>query len=69
MNFNSHPIKRDVHPDFWKLLEEIQLERIKRGKEELKSKIPLWKLTKTITNLIRSNEHILNELIEVKINA
>ena len=57
-----------VHPDFRDMVAHIQNERIKSGVEDVQNKIPLYKLTKTITNLILSNPKIKDMLVGVKIN-
>ena len=61
------PKKIDVHYTFTELLKEIQTKRIAEGKESAQDKVPLWKLTKTITNMVHSNEEIFKSLCEVEI--
>lgn len=66
---NKHsPLQFKVHPDFRLLAIAIQDARIKAGMEDSQHKIALWKITKTVSNLINSNPKILNSLVEVKIN-
>jgi len=67
MEDKARPLQVKNHPDFWKLLKDIQTERVEAGKEDVQSKIALWKLTKTIANLVRSNKEIHNSLVEVDI--
>ena len=62
-------IKFDVHQDFKLLCCEIQNKRIARGMENSQEKVSLWKLTKTITNMIRSNDELIEALVGVKING
>jgi len=64
-----NPVPMKVHPSFKELLFKIQTMRIKKGMEDSKTKISLWRLTKTISNMIESNKEILNSLIEVKIDV
>ena len=60
-------VKRDMHEDFCKLLIEIQNKRIKNGMEKVQDKIALWRLTKTITNMLKANPELINQLSKVKI--
>ena len=68
MESKVNPQRTKNHPEFVILLKLIQNERIKEGKETSQSKIALWKLTKTIANMINSNPEIFKTLVEVKIN-
>lgn len=63
------PLQFKVHPDFRLLTIAIQDSRVKVGMEDSQHKIALWKITKTISNLVASNPKILNSLVEVKING
>lgn len=63
------PIQTWIHNDFKRLLIDLQTSRIAAGKESSQTKIPLWRLTKTISNLIYSNEKVYNSLVEVEING
>ncbi len=64
-----NPLKFRIHPDFRDLLIKIQDSRIKSGKETTQEKIALWRLTKTISNMINSNKDMLNKLVEVDIDV
>lgn len=64
-----NPMQRKVHPDFWELVIRLQDARVKTGKETSQSKVGLWKLTKTISNLINANDKIFQKLVEVPING
>lgn len=63
------PINFKIHPDFRELLFKIQQERIKKGMEKIDNKVPTWKLSKAITNMIKVNEKLYDALVEVRING
>lgn len=65
---NDSLIKMDVHSDFRDLIIRIQGLRIGREKETWQTKISLWKLTKTVVNLLDANPELIDSLVEVKIN-
>jgi hypothetical protein len=69
MENKVNPLLFKIHPDFRLLLIDIQDRRVKNGKETVKEKVPLWKLTKTLTNMIESNKDMFNILTEVEING
>ena len=66
-DLNSFKKRQDVHEDFHKFLEKLQNERIKSGKETVVTRISLWRLTKTISNLLNSNPELIKRLVEVDI--
>lgn len=63
------PVPFQVHPKFRKLIFTIQQERVNAGKESIDKKISCWRLTKTISNMIESNEELFKSLVEVEINV
>jgi len=69
MENKVNPLLFKIHPDFRLLLIDIQDTRVKNGKETVKEKVALWKLTKTLTNMIESNKDMFNILTEVEING
>lgn len=66
---SESPISTKVHPKFKMLLENLQNDRIRTGKETSQNKIPLWRLTKTIFNMIDTNKELYKSLVEVEINV
>lgn len=58
-----------VHQEFKKLLKKVQNERVKRGKETVDGRVSLWRLTKTVSNLVNANKEVFNSLVEVEING
>lgn len=62
--------KIDVHRDFKKLLLEIQLAyRLNPLNGKIEKSVPLWRITKTITNMFKSNPHLIKLIIEAKKNV
>lgn len=53
--------------EFVNLLKELQLVRVKNGKETLDTCVSLTRLTRTITNMIRANPQLFQMLAEVDI--
>lgn len=66
---SEKPVPVKVHLKFKELLENIQNDRIRIGKETSQKKIPLWKLTKTIYNMIETNKGLYESLVRVDINV
>lgn len=64
-----NPLLFKIHPKFRLTLINIQDARVKGGKENSMEKIALWKLTKTISNMIESNRDVFDSLVEVEING
>lgn len=58
-----------VHPDFKKLLKKVQNERVRNGKETIDGRVALWRLTKTVSNLVNANGEVFNSLVEVDIDG
>jgi hypothetical protein len=58
---------KQYHPDFHKLLIKLQEVRIKKGTDSVQDKVALWRLTKTIYNMIDSNKELFDILTEVPI--
>ena len=69
MTNKMRPIQTWVHEDFKKLLADLQTDRIVKGMETSQTKVPLWRLAKTISNLIYSNKNVYDSLVEVKIDG
>lgn len=69
MEGKINPLQFKVHPKFRLLLITLQDARVKAGMEDSQNKIALWKLTKTISNLIESNEKVFESLVGVEING
>lgn len=64
-----NPITGKHHPTFRELLVRLQTDRINAGKETIQKKVALWKLEKTIFNLIEANPALYKKLVEVDINV
>jgi len=69
MENKINPLPFKIHPRFRELLISLQNARVKEGKEDTQGKVALWKLTKTISNLIETNKHIWDSLVGVEING
>ena len=69
MENKINPLLFKIHPKFRLTLINIQDARVKSGKETSMEKIALWKLTKTISNMIESNKDVFDSLVEVEING
>ncbi len=69
MENKINPLLFKIHPKFRLTLISIQDARVKAGKENTIDKIALWKLTKTISNMIDCNKTMFDSLVEVEING
>lgn len=69
MSEKIKPVPFQVHPKFRELIFAIQQERINTGKEKIDKKVACWRLTKTIYNMIESNNELFQSLVEVDINV
>ena len=69
METKINPSMARSHPEFQLTLKKIQTARVKAGKEDSQSQIALWKLTKTISNLINANKDVFDSLVEVEIDG
>ncbi len=69
MESKTNPLLFKIHPKFRLTLINVQDARVKAGKETTMDKVALWKLTKTISNMIDSNKTIFDSLVEVEING
>lgn len=69
MENKINPLLFKIHPKFRLTLINVQDARVKAGKENSQDKIALWKLTKTISNMIESNRDVFDSLVEVEING
>ena len=69
MENKTNPLLFKIHPKFRLTLIHIQDARVKADKETSMDKIALWKLTKTISNMIESNKDVFDSLVEVEING
>jgi len=58
-----------VHPKFKELIFKIQNNRINEGKETIRTKVSLPKLTKILSNLIYSNKKVYDGLVEKEIDG
>ena len=67
MSDKINPVPSKIHPEFHNLLISLQTDRISEGKETSQTKISLWKLTKTISNMVNSNPDVYKRLVEVDI--
>ena len=69
MQGKPRPIQGWIHPEFKVLLIKLQTDRIASGNENSQTRVALWRLTKTISNLINSNKQVYDSLVEVKIDG
>lgn len=61
-----NPDRMDVDTKFKDLCFNVQNKRIIMGKETIKNKMPLYKITRVISNMINSNPKIFDSLVEVE---
>jgi hypothetical protein len=69
MENKINPLLFKIHPKFRLTLINVQDARVKAGKENTMDKVALWKLTKTISNMIESNKDVFKSLVEVEIDG
>ena len=69
MENKINPLLFKIHPKFRLTLINVQDARVKAGKENTMDKVALWKLTKTISNMIESNKYVFKSLVEVEIDG
>ncbi len=62
----DNPDRMDVDAKFKTLCFNIQNKRIMKGKETIQNKMPLYKITRVITNMINSNPKVFDSLVEVE---
>lgn len=62
----TNSTRMDVDTKFKDLCFDIQNKRVMSGKETIKNKMPLHKVTRVISNMINSNPKIFDSLVEVE---